>query len=384
MELTLEAEDGSVLPGDAERAAGTPTCTTWRCPRAATCCGSHRAAAGPTGYALSAAPASGADWDAEPNDAPTQALAVAIGTPVAGRLAGPRDLDQYAFTVPPELAGHQLDVGITSGASADRQVCVIRLADAVSRCRAGTGDITLSNELLAPGDYRCRWTGTRTSRRLHARGHGRRAGRGGPRGGAERHRADGVPVRPGRHDARSVRQRRPRLYRLPIAGEAQVWRLDATGDGIRSVTWVQPDGQVRGTADISADGTRASLWDMALVPGDHWIAIETRGEDYTLTMTPLGPRAEGAEREPNNDRANAEPIELDVPRTGRVPGPADTDVYRFSLGTAEQITVRLDPPATRPSASRSRRARRTWRACASRSRASRGSAGWRCRPATTR
>ena len=114
---------------------------------------------------------------------------------------------------------------------------------------------------------------------------------------------------------------------------------------IRSVQWLEPDGELRGTADISADGSHASLWDMYLVPGEHWIGVETEGDDYTLAMTPLGPLAEGSERESNDDGNNAEPIELDEPRTGRLPGPADSDVYRFSLEAAEHVVLRLDPPA---------------------------------------
>ena len=84
---------------------------------------------------------------------------------------------------------------------------------------------------------------------------------------------------------------------------------------------------------------------MYLVPGRHWISIETEGEDYTLTMTPLGPLAAGAELEPNNDSDNAEPLDLDRARSGRLPGAADTDVYRFSLDATEHVAIQLDPPA---------------------------------------
>ncbi len=80
-------------------------------------------------------------------------------------------------------------------------------------------------------------------------------------------------------------------------------------------------------------------------PGGTGSSIETEGDDYTLTMTPLGPLAAGAELEPNNDSDNAEPLDLDRPRSGRLPGAADTDVFRFSLDATEHVTIRLDPPA---------------------------------------
>ena len=54
---------------------------------------------------------------------------------------------------------------------------------------------------------------------------------------------------------------------MTITGEPQVWRLDATGTAIRSMLWLEPDRELRGTADIAADGARASLWDMYLIPG---------------------------------------------------------------------------------------------------------------------
>ena len=85
---------------------------------------------------------------------------------------------------------------------------------------------------------------------------------------------------------------------------------------------------------------------MYLPPGEHWIldGLATGG-DYTLTLTPLGPRAAGSEREPNNDSDNAEPLSLGEVRTGRLPGPADVDVYRFSLQAQEHVVVHVDPPA---------------------------------------
>ena len=58
-------------------------------------------------------------------------------------------------------------------------------------------------------------------------------------------------------------------YRVVTTGTPQVWRLDATGTGIRYLRWLLPDGTVRAEADIAADGSSASLWDMYLTPGQH-------------------------------------------------------------------------------------------------------------------
>ena len=116
---------------------------------------------------------------------------------------------------------------------------------------------------------------------------------------------------------------------VTTTGAPQLWRLEATGTAIRSLQWLEPDGELRGTAEVSADRTSASLWDMYLIPGRHWIAIETEGEDYTLTLAPLGPLAEGQEREPNEDIDHAEPLDIGVTRTARLPTTEDVDVVRF-------------------------------------------------------
>ena len=346
VELTLQAADGTVLTETRTQSDGQGHLHDLQLAAGSYDLLLRTSSAEPLGYLLSAAPSASTAWDPEPNDEPGQALPIAIGGSAVGRLAGPLDTDQYRFTIPPEAQGHQFDVGIDVTTDGDRKVCLVRLSDEDTACLGGPGDISLSNRLLVPGDYRITIEGDEDL--------------------ASGYQLAVTDVGPAVADREVEPNDRPDLaspfdptlgvhgrsanddidyYRIPISGDTQVWRLDAQGSKIVSLQWVQPDLTIRGTAEISADGTTASLWDMALVPGDHWIAIETGGEDYSLTLTPLGARAEGSEREPNNDAANAEPIDLDHPRTGRLPDPADTDVYRFSLGTPEHITLRLDPPS---------------------------------------
>jgi hypothetical protein len=84
---------------------------------------------------------------------------------------------------------------------------------------------------------------------------------------------------------------------------------------------------------------------MYLIPGRHWLMVQTEGEDYTVRLIPLDPIAEGQEREPNEDIDHAEPIDIGVTRTGRLPTERDTDVVRFSLEAPEHVVMRIDPPA---------------------------------------
>ena len=284
--------------------------------------------------------------DPEPNDALAQAAPIVVGDERTGRLAGPRDIDYYALTVPQTVAASQTDISLNVGSAVSRRLCLTASDRTEVQCRQGQAEITLSNLSLTAGDYRIEVSGSED-----LDDHYRLAVTGvGPIVSDREIEPNDTTLTASPWDPTVVMRGRSAnddedLLRLATTGEPQVWRLDATGTGIQSVLWLEPDREVRGTADIAVDGSSASLWDMYLVPGEHWISIEAEGEDYTLAMTPLGPLAAGSEREPNNDTNNAEPIDLDELRAGRLTGPADADVYRFSLEAAEHVVIHVDPPA---------------------------------------
>lgn len=302
--------------------------------------------AGPLGYVLSSSVPDDPDADAEPNDGRDQALPLAIGGTLTGRLAGPRDIDHYRVGVSPEAAGERLDVALRVTSALERRVCLIGPDLAEIQCRTGRGDIVLSNLVLAAGDHLVMVEGTEDvdhSYRLSVESAG-------PIDATHEVEPNDLPSTASPFDPSVVIHGRSANgdddhYVVEVTGEPQVWHLEVVGIGIRDVRWLEPDREVRGTADIAPDGSAASLWDMYLIPGRHWIMIDATGGDYTITMTPLGPLAPGTEREPNEDADNAEPIDLGVVRTGRLPGPSDTDVVRFSLEASEHVRVRLDPPA---------------------------------------
>ena len=109
--------------------------------------------------------------------------------------------------------------------------------------------------------------------------------------------------------------------------------------------WVLPDSTDLADAQVSSDGTSATLPDMYLIPGAHWFRVDGDTGDYSLHITALGPPDPNAEREPNSDSLHAEPLALGVTRTGRLPIMNDADVFRFSLSAAEHVRIHLDPPA---------------------------------------
>jgi Mg-chelatase subunit ChlD len=303
-------------------------------------------AGGPHGYRLTTLVVDDPGADAEPNDVAARALTVAIGEDLSGRLAGARDIDQYTFEVPQTLVASQFDVAVRVGTTHDRRVCVLGPDQREVQCRQGTGDIVLSNLSLVGGTHRVVVDGDEDlddRYRLSVRDVGGRS--------AEREvepndsAATASALVPGVTIHGRSANNDPDHYLIRTTGAPQLWRLDATGTGIRSLLWLEPDGELRGTADVSADGTAASLWDMYLIPGRHWISVESDGEDYRLTMTPLGPLAEGQEREPNEDIDHAEPLDLGVARIGRLPSQEDTDVVRFGIQARQHVVIRVEPPA---------------------------------------
>ena len=76
---------------------------------------------------------------------------------------------------------------------------------------------------------------------------------------------------------------------VTTTGDAQLWRLDVTGTKLGTVRWVLPDGTDLGDAQVSSDGSSATLPDMYLIPGAHWFRFDGDTGDYALHITALGP-----------------------------------------------------------------------------------------------
>jgi hypothetical protein len=134
------------------------------------------------------------------------------------------------------------------------------------------------------------------------------------------------------------------LFRVTVTEEPGLWQLDVTGSGLGRVTWIAADGSERAVVP-STDGTSATMTDLYLIPGDHWFGIEgTAGAEYGFAFTALGPRDPESELEPN-EAMHAEAIHVGSTRTGRLPDPADVDVYRFTLDVRDHVLLTLTPPA---------------------------------------
>ena len=299
----------------------------------------------PTVYSLIATETDLGGADTEPNSV------VALATPIdparrlmRGRLSGGDTHDWYSLVVDDTLAQALLDIRLFWLDGPPRELCLGDTAGNTLQCRTGETGAALTGlhlqagpiKLLVSGDpsddstYLMRIDATST-----------------PAADFESEPNDS----PGTASVVGAGAFRARLgapdtdhLRVTTTGEPQLWQLDVTGSGLGTLRWEQADGTDLGSGDVTPDGRSARLTDLYLIPGDHWFRIDGSKGDYALSMTPLGPPDLDAEREPNNQALDAEPLRIGAMRTGRLPMASDADVSRFTVDTRDHLQITLIPP----------------------------------------
>ena len=284
--------------------------------------------------------------DREPNDGRERAIPLdPVTRTTLGRLAAANDRDDWSFSVDSDQAGLQVGVELTTAGHGVLNVCLLGTAGPPIKCRDGNGGMALSNLLLPAGDYILEVTGSvdlTSGYRLAVTETGPPAP---DREQEPNDRADSPTTwDPELVMTGSLETADDDLYRVTIAGAPELWSVDATGVGLESIQWVGVDGVPLGTARAEPDGSRASLKDLYLLPGEHLVRVHGRDGDYRLTLTSQGGPDLDAEREPNDDLTRAEAMLVGGHKTGRVANPADIDLFRFGLAAPEHVTLALDVP----------------------------------------
>ena len=294
-------------------------------------------------YVLRARP-SEAEADAEPNDETAEALSLGEGVPTRGRLAKQGDRDRYRITVPGGDSSLR-DIRMIWRSGLERRLCLLDAADRPAVCRAGSEGVGFTALRLGPGEHILEIQGTAEPTDTYAL------------------RVDVVGVAPDDFEAEpnddvatatmldpaiGMRGRGERadldVFRFNVEGEPQLWRVDVTGDDIERLEWIRPSGGVLEQGSISPDRSSATLSDLYLVPGEHWLSTRIDGIEYTLRLTPLGPPDPEGEREPNGSRLLAESYRIGERKVGRLPVAGDIDVYRFTLAAPGHVRLELAPP----------------------------------------
>ena len=229
-------------------------------------------------------------FDPEPNETMATAAALADGDEIRGRLGRTdADEDTYRLSVPagePQLR----DVVLEWTGGPDRRLCLLDADGRDVVCRSGDGEAALLDLLLDPGEHYFSVDGSEDPEAPYRL---RVETTGAPASDYEAEPNDdfssaspftaelGVRGRSSRED--------PDFHRVDIEGEAQLWRVQASGPELERLSWIRGGGEVL-AATPDEDGV-AQLVDLYLVPGRH-----------------LLPRAHAGRRLPPGD---------DAPRTAR-------------------------------------------------------------------
>ena len=347
--LTLATGDGSEILVRAQSVDGRVELPDLALPAGDYLVTVDPAASALTPYVLSAEATDAAEspsGDAEPNDTPERAVSMVGDKPMArGRLGRIQDEDWYRLDVTEALAAETVDIRLLWATDLHRELCLYGPGDQTLLCRASGGGINVSGLSLPVGEYT-----------LLVRGDAEPddpyllrvdpAGTVGP--DFEREPNDSpetaMSIEPGMTmRARSV-QTDVDHFRVNVTGDPQLWQVEARGAGITALDWIRPNGERLAAAAISDDRAAASLVDLYLVPGQHWLRLAAEGGEYTLETTPLGPPDPNAEREPNDLPAREERLVVGRERVGRLPSVSDTDVYSFTVRGRDHLLLSVEPP----------------------------------------
>ena len=284
----------------------------------------------------------------EPNDDPSQASELAIGTVLEGSFpGGDHDDDHFAFTVGPEQAGKSLQLNVDTASLVE---VVLSTSEGVElQSRTGNGG-ALRNLVLEEGLYRL-LIGSR-----EAGDYALSFELGGePREGIEREPNDNLTNAHLLGEGRTIRGTLMGsdvdAFRLVIDGEPQLWRVQALANGgeIEELSFYDAQG-ARTQSQRGKGQRRVRLSNLYLLPGEHYLTVRGRqGEvEYALRMVPLGPPEGGASPAAAAEAGTATVPPAHVPDpTLHDPGPAAGDAAGVD-GNEAQAAVTILPPGPRP------------------------------------
>jgi hypothetical protein len=296
-------------------------------------------------YVLRAVEVTDPDIDPEPNDSTAHAVPLDPTTLAArGRLAFDGDVDRYLLDVDAALASVHLDISLSWSDGSYRSFCVSTEAATTIGCPGGEGSAALEALVLPVGRYLIDVAGTPS---LDDR-YELRIVPGAAAAADQEAEPNDLPDTATPWDPTVIMHGTAAgtdvdTYRIHIDGPPLLWRLDVAGTGISSLAWLRPDLTPLGSAAYASDGSRASIDDLYLIPGDHVLSIQANG-GYELALTEQGEPVAGSELEPNDDSGHAEPIRIGAARTGRLPTTGDWDLYRFTLTAPTHVVLRFQAP----------------------------------------
>jgi hypothetical protein len=285
--------------------------------------------------------------EAEPNGYWQHANRIDWDNCCTGRIEESGDQDHFSFDIDAERADTLQAITLESASETAIRLCLLDRNGGEIQCREGTGKIILGNLLLPAGSY-----GMSVARgnvgdeyRLAFESAGT------PVAGQETEPNDILAFATGTPPSNRIRGSFDRngdvdFYRLVIADEAQLWRIQAIGDSLSRVAYHDAYGTPKQRIDADPGQKRVRLENLFLLPGVHYISLTGRDAgDYTLLARKLGPPDPNGEFEPNDDTSRMQLLRIAQTRTGLLADPGDADMYRFYLADFDHIRLTATPPA---------------------------------------
>ena len=299
----------------------------------------------PHPYGLSAVAVDRPASDLEPNDTAAAASdADLVGGVVTGRLT-PGDTDVYRLPVEDRLTGSLFDVKLIRRSAQPLSLCLLAADGTTLQCKEGEGAVSLTDVSIPAGDYSLAVKGEDN---LDVPYLLRVDATSAPVADFEAEPNDAVlvasPFEPSVTMRGSFTGAEDDVFRVPITGDPQLWLVQVEGVGLERLTLQDAAGRDLAVTDVPAGTPSATLNDLYLTAGDHWVRVRGTDGDYAVTLVPLGPPDPNGERETNNSAIFGEPLLVGQARTGRIVQTADVDYYRFSLAALDHVVVRLTAP----------------------------------------
>ena len=305
-------------------------------------------------WIVTAAPSTARDTttEDEPNESAAAPDAITFdgdSASIGGRLATQptdEDSDLHRLTIDSTLAGRLTDIRLLWQGGTSRTLCLTDTSETQLRCTSGEQGLSINDLVLVAGDYLLQVSGLPAPNdpyvlKVDVTGEAVEGFEAEPNEDIA-HASPLVPegdswVSSGRSQVEDSD-----FFGMTVAGEPQLWLIEATGDGLTGLSLVDANGsQISKTSPI--DGV-AAIYDAFLLPGDHGIVTTGEGGDYTIKVTPLGPPDPQFEHEPNDSKDRSQPLKMLEERTGRLATTYDYDFYRFSLQNETSLDLAFDAP----------------------------------------
>lgn len=301
-------------------------------------------ASGATPYTVSLTPSGPriASREEEPNGEIARATRAALNKPTGGKIAWEGDVDFFFFDQPESIVGKTLSIALGNKGTKARRVCLTDRSGTELQCREDLAPV-LAGLSLPAGRYGILVSGrtdpsqpyTVTASVTGEQVAGTEAE---PNDSAKtatpfaaRQVMTGHLV-PGDKD----------YYRFTVQGAPQLWTVSATGRGVTSLAVIDPQGSTIGSGRALPAAEAVEARGLYLLPGEYRVSVAGEEGEYILLAKPDGAPDLSAEREPNDDDAQAHRLRFGVKRTG-VLADKDTDVFRFSLAAHEHVALELTP-----------------------------------------